>query len=116
ILPEVLRRVIAAVEEGLPGADAILVSDYAKGVIGREGIASIVASARRLAPGRPIVVDPKASDLSVYAGCTAITPNRREAESATGVPLADEAGYEAAARAIRGACGAACVLITLGPR
>jgi D-beta-D-heptose 7-phosphate kinase/D-beta-D-heptose 1-phosphate adenosyltransferase len=109
-------RVVAAVDEALPGADALLVSDYAKGVLDRETLAAVVAAAERRAPGRPIVVDPKSADLSIYAGCSAITPNRREAEAATGVSLGAEADYAAAAERIRAVCGASSVLMTLGAR
>ena len=103
------ERLDAALREALRGADALLVSDYAKGVVSRETLASCGTSL-------PIVVDPKSSDLSIYAGCTAITPNRAEAEAGTGLSLDDDASLEAAARRIRELCGARDVLITLGER
>ena len=103
------ERLGAALRDALRGADALLVSDYAKGVISRETLASCGTAV-------PIVVDPKSSDLSIYAGGTAITPNRGEAESGTGLVLDDDASLEAAAQRIRELCGARDVLITLGER
>jgi D-beta-D-heptose 7-phosphate kinase / D-beta-D-heptose 1-phosphate adenosyltransferase len=107
--PEIADRLRAA----LDGADAVLVSDYAKGVVD----AARMRSVAEIASGRiPVVVDPKARDLSVYRGCTAITPNRAEAEAASGHTIARDEDVSAAARAIAAACGASVVLITRGDR
>ncbi|GLL02132.1 bifunctional heptose 7-phosphate kinase/heptose 1-phosphate adenyltransferase [Dactylosporangium matsuzakiense] len=65
------RAVAAAV-----AADAVLISDYAKGVC-TPGVNRAVILAARSA-GVPVVVDPKHADPQRYAGATAITPNRRE--------------------------------------
>jgi D-beta-D-heptose 7-phosphate kinase/D-beta-D-heptose 1-phosphate adenosyltransferase len=64
----------------------------------------------------PVIVDPKAADLAIYRGCTAITPNRREAETGTGMTIGDEASIEEAARRIARVTDASIVLITLGER
>ena len=108
------QRLDAALREALRDADALLVSDYAKGVVSRATLASCVAIVGR--KSIPIVVDPKSSDLSTYAGCTAITPNRGEAEAGTGLVIEDDPSLEAAANRIRELCGARDVLITLGER
>ena len=107
--PELAARVRATVE----GADAVLISDYAKGLVDE----ALVRSVAEIASGRiPVVVDPKARDLSVYRGCTAITPNRAEAEAASGHRIAADEDVAAAAGAIAAACGAKEVLITRGDR
>jgi rfaE bifunctional protein nucleotidyltransferase chain/domain len=54
--------------------------------------------------------------FSAYRGCDAITPNRKEAEAATGISLTGESAVTEAANRLREACGAAHVLITLGER
>ncbi|HEX4823361.1 MAG TPA: D-glycero-beta-D-manno-heptose 1-phosphate adenylyltransferase [Candidatus Polarisedimenticolaceae bacterium] len=100
----------AAVRRAAKGVDAVLVSDYAKGVVDAALVAELAAT------GAPVVVDPKVPDFSAYAGCRAITPNRKEAEAATGLTLASEADVREAARRIRAATGAQHVLVTLGER
>lgn len=60
--------------------DAILVSDYGKGVVDRESAQWVIGEARRA--GVPVVVDPKSEDFSLYAGCTVIKPNEKEARKA----------------------------------
>ena len=112
--PDAGERLSRALDIAIEGAHAVLVSDYAKGVVTRNSMAHVAR--RATARGIPVVVDPKASDLSTYRGATAITPNRREAESGSGLALTDPDAIEDAARRIREASGAAIVLITLGER
>ena len=71
---EVLHGMLADYERVLPGFDAVLFSDYGKG--GLTHIPRMIELAR--AAGKPVLVDPKGSDYTRYAGATAITPNRAE--------------------------------------
>ena len=71
---EVLLDMLADYERALPGFDAVLFSDYGKG--GLTHIPHMIELAR--AAGKPVLVDPKGSDYSRYAGATVITPNRAE--------------------------------------
>jgi D-beta-D-heptose 7-phosphate kinase / D-beta-D-heptose 1-phosphate adenosyltransferase len=59
---------------------ALVLADYAKGALPEPLTRRLVAAARRRAI--PVVADPKAADLSRYAGATVIKPNRGEAQSA----------------------------------
>ena len=63
-----------------PAQDAILFSDYGKG--GLAHIATMISAAR--AAGKPVLVDPKGSDYSRYAGASVITPNRAELQQVVG--------------------------------
>ncbi len=99
--------------ELLPDVDGMICSDYHKGVCIPEVIEPVFARARAL--GRPIVVDPKVLDFSSYRGATVLTPNRLEAERATGRVLADAAEVEAVGRALCEASEAEAVLLTRGP-
>jgi len=75
-----LDRMISG--DGRP-VDAVLVSDYAKGVC-TPGLLATVISAGREA-GIPVIVDPASTaDYRLYRGATAITPNRTETSRATG--------------------------------
>jgi rfaE bifunctional protein kinase chain/domain len=71
---EVLNSMLSEYERVLPDHQAVLFSDYGKG--GLTHIPRMIELAR--AAGRPVLIDPKGSDYSRYAGATVITPNRAE--------------------------------------
>jgi D-beta-D-heptose 7-phosphate kinase/D-beta-D-heptose 1-phosphate adenosyltransferase len=73
-------RLIAAVLERLPGSDAVVLSDYAKGVLTPEVCQAVIKEAR----GRsiPVLVDPKSADFQRYSGATTICPNLGELSDA----------------------------------
>lgn len=81
----VVDQLVAAVEKAMPKADVVCIEDYAKGVCTPDLCARIIAAARR--SGKPVFVDPaRGADYAKYARASAITPNRTEAEEATGTP------------------------------
>jgi D-beta-D-heptose 7-phosphate kinase/D-beta-D-heptose 1-phosphate adenosyltransferase len=63
-----------------------------------------------------VIVDPKSSDFTVYHGATAITPNRKEAEAASGMVIGDDPALARAGRRLREVAAASYVLVTLGER
>lgn len=82
-------KVLSAVDAALDGASALCIEDYNKGLLPDEVCRKVIAKAR--AAGVPVFIDPyELSDYSKYAGATAITPNRREAERATKLSCATE--------------------------
>lgn len=93
--PELQQRLLEHVVDRLRWAEAVVVSDYAKGTI-TEGLMRRLSSLCREAD-RPVLVDPKGRDFDRYRGVSAITPNAREAREASG--LADL--HEAARRFLR---------------
>ncbi len=97
----------------LPTVDALILSDYAKGVITPSVAAQIIKMAR--ASGKPVIVDPKNADLSIYDGATVVTPNRHEAQQATGIDPDNDLACEKAASAILMTIPASdAVLVTRG--
>ncbi|WP_295838899.1 D-glycero-beta-D-manno-heptose 1-phosphate adenylyltransferase [uncultured Microbacterium sp.] len=64
-------------------ATAVVVSDYAKGLLGDELVGRVIDHAREL--GIPVVVDPKSSDISKYRGATVVKPNFAEALQMSGL-------------------------------
>ena len=60
---------IAAVEAALPGCAALVLSDYAKGVLTPAVVAAAIAAAKRL--GLPVLVDPKRTISRCIAAPTA---------------------------------------------
>jgi len=63
--------------------DALVVSDYGKGVVIEDGLREVIAAWRRR--GKPVLVDPHVPHFAWYARATVITPNAREAQLSTGI-------------------------------
>ena len=78
--PELEKEFIDRLTKRIETADAIIVSDYAKGVLSDTVLASIVTTAKQF--GKNVLVDPKGKQYAKYKGATIITPNRREAAEA----------------------------------
>ena len=92
-----------------PAHGAVLFSDYGKG--GLAHIPAMIFAAR--VAGRPVLVDPKGSDYSRYAGATVITPNRTELQQVVGSwRNADELAGKA--RQLRQDLKLGALLVTLG--
>ncbi len=100
-------RLASRVREALHDADAVVLSDYAKGALHRE----IVEAAL----GAPVVVaDPKPANAAMFAGVTCIAPNVAEAARASGIAIVDDASLERAGRALLRMLDCRFVLITRG--
>ncbi|SHI56663.1 D-alpha,beta-D-heptose 7-phosphate 1-kinase [Malonomonas rubra DSM 5091] len=82
-------QLFAFIKQQLPEVGAVLLSDYLKGVLAPELLQQIIELCRK--QNIPVIVDPKGTDFSRYRGATLLTPNRREAEVATGVVIRDQA-------------------------
>jgi D-beta-D-heptose 7-phosphate kinase/D-beta-D-heptose 1-phosphate adenosyltransferase len=79
--------IIEACRRRIPQCNAVIVSDYAKGVLSQPVLEAVI-SAANLA-GVPLFVDPKGRDFSRYRGAYALTPNMREASEASGESAGD---------------------------
>jgi D-beta-D-heptose 7-phosphate kinase/D-beta-D-heptose 1-phosphate adenosyltransferase len=88
-------------------ADAVVLSDYAKGLFSRELVEAALAC--------PIVVaDPKPQNLELFAGVTCVAPNAQEAEQATGIAIRSDASLERAGEALLRELSCRYVVITRG--
>jgi D-glycero-beta-D-manno-heptose-7-phosphate kinase len=98
--------------------DAVVVSDYAKGVVSDQLMIRLhqLLHAARIREKRklPLVVDPKPANIHCFVGATVITPNHHEAMLMAGIRIEDEQTLVAAARHIRDDIGCEAVLITRG--
>jgi rfaE bifunctional protein kinase chain/domain len=109
--------------DALPGlvaqAGVVVVSDYAKGVIGPRFMAALRQAVAACQPRPLILVDPKPANLACYTGVDLLTPNLKETlEMAPSVAASRETGPRRVLRAglalfksVR--CRHLCV--TLGP-
>jgi D-beta-D-heptose 7-phosphate kinase/D-beta-D-heptose 1-phosphate adenosyltransferase len=102
--------VIAKAEAALPQVGAVVLSDYAKGVLTERVIRAIIERARSL--GKPVTVDPKGHDYSIYRGATVITPNRLELGTAVHRPVTTEAEIAKAAAELAAIVDSEAVLVT----
>lgn len=82
IPPDMEDRIIAAVQNVLPGMGCVALSDYAKGVISPRVCAQVIRMAAE--QGIPVAIDPKGRDYTKYTGAFLIKPNRRELAEAVG--------------------------------
>jgi D-beta-D-heptose 7-phosphate kinase/D-beta-D-heptose 1-phosphate adenosyltransferase len=110
--PEFAAAARQYLQARLPGLHAIVLSDYAKGVLTPALLREVIDLGT--ARGLPVVVDPKGNDYSVYAGATVITPNRKEAELAAGRSLARREDLVSAGAMLRERLSLDHLLITLG--
>ncbi len=108
------QALVAALKEMLPGADVVLLSDYAKGVLSEEVLPHAIALAR--GAGKRLIVDPKSRDFHRYAGADLLTPNRGELAAATAVAGEDDDSVAAAARQAIASAGVGAVLVTRSER
>lgn len=94
------RELLDRLLDRLASFDVILISDYAKGVCTPELLAQLIRAARQA--NVPLLVDPiRSHDYSRYRGATSMTPNRLEAEMATGVHIVTAADAFHAAGKLR---------------
>ena len=68
--------------------DAILLSDYGKGVLTENLCHDIISHANIL--NIPVLIDPKGTDYSKYKNATLLTPNKKEASLASHIPIQDK--------------------------
>lgn len=108
--PEDAADILRAVASEMVRAEAVILSDYGKGMLTGDLAAAVIALAR--AQGKPVIVDPKGEDYGRYAGATVLTPNRAELAEATDHAVDTEEALVAAANALRAATQVQAVLVT----
>jgi rfaE bifunctional protein kinase chain/domain len=104
----VAAELAKAISTAVRTAQAVVLSDYAKGVVTREIAHHTIAAAR--AAGVPVIVDPKQRTFDAYAGATVITPNLHELEAAA--PRAPTFEVERAATSLLPLVDGAGLLVT----
>jgi D-beta-D-heptose 7-phosphate kinase / D-beta-D-heptose 1-phosphate adenosyltransferase len=104
------RQVCDWIKSNAAEYQVIILSDYNKGVLTPSVISAAVTSANQASI--PVLVDPKGTNYSRYEGATLLTPNRKEAEAASGVAVRDSESLQLAADAIMDSAGLKHLLIT----
>ncbi|MEK7347549.1 MAG: D-glycero-beta-D-manno-heptose-7-phosphate kinase [Candidatus Eisenbacteria bacterium] len=105
-------RLLERVEAALAGADAVILSDYGKGVLSPPLLDALLPELSRR--GIPTAVDPKEEQFFRYKGVTIITPNVNEASQAWGRRIRNEVELAEAGFGLREKLASRSVLITRG--
>ncbi len=114
VQPEHVDQILAVAAERLHELDAVLISDYGKGVVCEplvERLRSMVLEA-----GKILSVDPKVKNLSLFRQATIITPNHFEAAEAAARWVQDKEDLLAVGQALLQQLQAKAVLITRGEK
>lgn len=106
-------QIILNLQKALERADALIVSDYDKGVVTPRILAAVLPQAYERVP---VLIDPKLRNFSAYRPATLITPNHYEALRMSGLEEDSDDHLHQAARQIRERLGCDAVMITRGDR
>ncbi len=110
---QIESRIIAAVKTALASAQALVISDYDKGVVTPRILAEVLPAAY----GRmPVLIDPKMRNFDSYRPATLVTPNHHEALRLANLEEDSDADLQTAALMIRARLICDAVLITRGDR
>jgi D-alpha,beta-D-heptose 7-phosphate 1-kinase (EC 2.7.1.-)/D-beta-D-heptose 1-phosphate adenylyltransferase (EC 2.7.7.-) len=91
--------------------DAVLLSDYGKGVLTADLTQSLITIANN--NNKKVLIDPKGLDYSKYKGAYLLTPNKKEASEATQINIHDGATLTQAITQLKTNCDLDVSLITL---
>lgn len=112
--PETQEKLLRAVIAALKQLDALVLSDYDKGLITDDFADRVLSAAHQLKV--PAFVKPKTSRLYAYRGARAIVCNAKEAGFYVTRSLGDEKSFEEAGRALLAHFGCGAVVITRGEK
>jgi rfaE bifunctional protein kinase chain/domain len=111
---ETQEKLLRLVFSALKHLDALVLSDYDKGLITDDFADRLLSAAHQLKV--PVFVRPKTSRLYAYRGARAIVCNVKEAGFYVTRSLADEKSIEEAGRALLAHFGCGAVVITRGEK
>jgi D-beta-D-heptose 7-phosphate kinase/D-beta-D-heptose 1-phosphate adenosyltransferase len=109
---ETAHALRAALDSVISDCDAIVVSDYQKGLITPRLMKHVVRLARR--HDLDVLVDPKVRHFASYRGVTVITPNQLETEQAAQMRIRNDADLERAGAKILKQLRCQALLVTRG--
>ncbi len=109
----VQESILSALKNAIRNADALVVSDYDKGVVTPAILKEVLPAAYTR---MPVLIDPKIRNFPSYRPASLITPNHHEALRMTNLEEDSDDGLHRAARMIRKRLECDAVLITRGDR
>lgn len=111
ISQESMQKILTSLASTIAKYDAVILSDYGKGVLTQELSQGIIRLAKK--HNVKVLVDPKGKDFAKYRGAYLLTPNKKEAILATGIDIKDEESLKRALIALKNECDLDVSLITL---
>ena len=108
---ELQDRLLEEVRSKLDSCSAVILSDYAKGLLTPELCQRLIALSRQRQI--PVLVDPKGSNWEKYRGATLITPNRTELAAVCSADLSDPKNLVLEAQRLRRHLGLDAMTVTL---
>jgi D-beta-D-heptose 7-phosphate kinase/D-beta-D-heptose 1-phosphate adenosyltransferase len=114
ISEEIFEKLIDRVGDQMEQVQALIISDYGKGVVSAKMLKRVLELARERALF--VAVDPKESHFDLYRGVSLITPNQHEAGQAYGKAVTDETSLEEVGRGMMDRLKLGALLITRGER
>lgn len=114
IKDNIKNELLESIKDNLANSNAIIVSDYGKGILQAKDLAQDII---RLARSSciPVIIDPKGNDWERYRGATCITPNTKELEAVLGYSISDEEQLVQAMRSTMSQYGFDWLVVTRGP-
>lgn len=110
--PKEFSTVRDLVKKNIRSFDAVIISDYKKGVITRELIAYVNGLAKKR--GITVSVDPKVGHYDFYRGVTLITPNKKEAAQMSHIDITNEHSLVTAGEKLLKELKCKAILLTRG--
>jgi D-beta-D-heptose 7-phosphate kinase/D-beta-D-heptose 1-phosphate adenosyltransferase len=111
--PATRQWLFARLQEEIPAHDAVIIEDYAKGLIDQDLVTLVIGEANR--HGKIVAIDPNPNNPCDWSGGTVLKPNRREAFQAAQLPYSqDEESVLKAATILQKKHAIRHLLITLG--
>jgi D-beta-D-heptose 7-phosphate kinase/D-beta-D-heptose 1-phosphate adenosyltransferase len=108
----VFHQILEHAQAAIGGADAVLLSDYAKGLLTPKLVSEVVVLAKK--HKKIVTVDPKPSNIQSFKGVTLIKPNQHEAEMATGMAITSPETLVAVSKKLADMLECQAVLISRG--
>ena len=105
------KSILEIYKEVVSDYDAVLISDYGKGVLTFDLTQSLIAIANN--NKKKVLVDPKGLDYSKYNGAFLLTPNKKEASESTRVDIKDNKSLFQAITILKEQCDLTISLITM---
>lgn len=109
---KVVAHLLNGIERVMKTVDAVIVSDYNKGLLTDTLSQGVIALAQKYK--KPVTGDPKPENIMKFKGVTLISPNQMEAEKASGIKISNLASLHAAGTRILELLHCGAVLITRG--
>lgn len=108
----ILSELLIFLRKAIPQHDAVIISDYKKGVISKILIKEVL----KIAGNKLVALDPKVGHFHLYKGVSLITPNILEASDGSGIKIKDEKTLIKAGKRLLKRIRCKAVLITMGEK